>query len=395
MRRFSPVGQMVLLATAACSGPGSPVHAGEVSPSESREAGASGTEVPRGTGSLPVSNPGPQPFYPRTDLPFGTVVAADLHAEVLGVAQDADALYYSDFTDVQGGQWALHRVAKSGATPPQTLAVVETQDFIAVDDSFVYFAEPSGSMDRVPKQGGAIELMASALGMPAGIAVDTSALYWADLDSDASTSGGIWTMPKSGGTPILAASVAPTRFIVTDGTGPIAWDNDQGVFWSGSARAAVTEIQTGEANYFAPVMAGGGVFWASMQHAGADAGMVVPTFCAWFGDGDAQTSGTVTIPFVPSPAYGTGTELTSGAGEAFTADGQSMYWAYGGAIFRASVATRSIDQVASRAPTETSPSCLVTETALPFLLVDAHSVYAFEFWVDCNGLHGDIRSTAK
>jgi hypothetical protein len=68
---------------------------------------------------------------------------------------------------------------------------------------------------------------------------------------------------------------------------------------------------------------------------------------------------------------------------------------YYGAIFRVSVASGSIEQISSWAPKETSPACLVQERALPFLLVDESSVYAFDFWQDCAGLHGDIRAFPK
>ncbi len=331
-------------------------------------------------------------------MPSGTVIVADVHAEILGVAQDDDALYYSDFAgDIVSTASGLHRVAKSGGTSPQTLAVVDNLDFIAVDDSFLYFAEPGGSIDRVPKQGGAVEVVTFGGAMPAEIAVDTNALYWADsidLDAgDSSVAAGVWTMPKAGGTPVLAAPAGPTRFIASDGTGAIAWDDDDGVFWSRGAGAAITELQAGYANHFAPVMAGGGVFWSPESGAGT-----IPTFCAWFPgseQGDAQAGRFLTVPFVPSAAYGTGTQLDASAVEAFTADGQSMYWAYDGAIFRASVASGLIEQVTSSTPKETSPDCLVQESAVTELLVDARSVYSFEFWQDCTGLHGDIRAIAK
>ena len=389
-----------LWAAVGCSGSGSPANGNpRAAASGTGDSGASSDASPPGEAvSLPVPDPGPAPFYPRTDLPTGTVLVVDLNAEVLGVAQDDDALYYSGFSDVAGGQRALGRLVKSGTAPPQTLAVVDNQDFIAVDDSFVYFAQANGTVDRVPKLGGSVEVVASGRGMVAGMAVDSNTLYWTEYsivgDADPSSiDAGIWSMPKSGGAPVLAAPTAPTRFLATDGNGALAWDNDQGVFWSSGAGGAVASVQSGEANYFAPVIVGGAVFWLLPVGAGA-----IPTFCGWLPGSeqqDAQGGVFAAVPFVPSAADGTGTQLTFGAGEAFTADGQSMYWAYGGAIFRVSVASRSIKQISSWAPKETSPGCPVQEGALPFLLVDESSVYAFDFWQDCAGLHGDIRAFPK
>jgi hypothetical protein len=331
-------------------------------------------------------------------LPTGTVLVVDLNAEILGVAQDDDSVYYSAFSDVAGGQRALGRLVKSGTAPPQTLAVVDNQDFLAVDDAFVYFAQANGTVDRVPKLGGSVEVVSSGRGMVAGMAVDSNALYWTEYSivgdaAPSSIDAGIWTMPKSGGAAVLAARTAPTRFLATDGDGALAWDNDEGVFWSSDAGATVTSVQSGEANYFTPVMAGGAVFWLLPVGGGA-----IPTFYGWLpGSGQEDPQGGIfaTVPFVPSAADGTGTQLTLGAGEAFTADGESMYWAYYGAIFRVSVASGSIEQISSWGPKETSPACLVQESALPFLLVDESSVYAFDFWQDCTGLHGDIRAFAK
>jgi hypothetical protein len=389
-----------LWAAVGCSGSGSPANG---NPSDAAsgtgDSGASPDAPPPGEAvSLPVLDSGPTPFYPRTDLPTGTVLVADLNAEVLAVGQDDDALYYIGFSDVAGGQEALGRLVKSGTAPPQTLAVVETLGFIAVDDSFAYFAQANGTVDRVPKLGGSVDVVASGRGMVAGMAVDSNTLYWTEYSivgdaGPSSIDAGIWTMPKSGGAPVLAAPTAPTRFLATDGNGALAWDNDQGVFWSSGAGGAVANVQSGEANYFAPVIAGGAVFWLLPVGAGA-----IPTFYGWLpgsGQQDAQSGAFATVPFVPSAADGTGTQLSLGAGEAFTADGQSMYWAYDGAIFRVSVASGSIEQISSWAPKETSSACLVQESALPFLLVDESSVYAFDFWQDCTGLHGDIRAFAK
>ena len=62
-------------------------------------------------------------------------------------------------------------------------------DDLALDDAYVYFASHKGAADgaeisRVPKEGGAVEVLASGQSRPAGIAVDPSAVYWSCLGTE-------------------------------------------------------------------------------------------------------------------------------------------------------------------------------------------------------------------
>jgi hypothetical protein len=64
---------------------------------------------------------------------------------------------------------------------------------------------------KVPVNGGAATTLATAQGLPLGIALDTSSVYWIN-----SGSGNVMKMPLDGGTPVVLASGQdlPTELVV-------------------------------------------------------------------------------------------------------------------------------------------------------------------------------------
>lgn len=101
------------------------------------------------------------------------------------IAIDADSVYF-----VANG--TVRRVAKTGG-PVVTLlergqGASMTPDGIAVDDSAVYFADLMGKgIHKIAKSGGAVSLVASGESFPRAVAVDASCVYW--------TTDGILTAP--------------------------------------------------------------------------------------------------------------------------------------------------------------------------------------------------------
>jgi hypothetical protein len=195
-------------------------------------------------------------------------------------------------------------------------------------------------------------------------------------------------LPKTGGTPVLAASAQAPRYVATDGAGALAWAGPSAVFWSGGPGAAVIQASPRGENVsvIGPVMAGGLVFW--LQPSTEPPQATSQDMLSWFAGGGqdgAQGGGVWPIPSV-NPG-------------ALTADGQHVYWADGGDVFRTSVTSGSFDQLASAGPMPTAcagaPGAYVGVPTVVDLLVDALSVYSFEFWTDCNGSHGEVRAIAK
>ncbi len=75
--------------------------------------------------------------------------------------------------DVNG----ILRVDKRGGTPTQLTS--DRAEDLALDDSFVYYGvATAGEVRRVPKQGGAVEVLATGQNYPYDVAVDEVAVYW-------------------------------------------------------------------------------------------------------------------------------------------------------------------------------------------------------------------------
>jgi hypothetical protein len=96
---------------------------------------------------------------------------------------------------------------------------------IAVDAAFVYFGDAgvpgsSGAILRVPRIGGSVETVTTTAAPVVAIRLDPLNVYFRD------TSGAVFSMPKSGGAPILLS--APNSGTVS---GPLDVDVNAGVVW--------------------------------------------------------------------------------------------------------------------------------------------------------------------
>ena len=95
---------------------------------------------------------------------------------------------------------------------------------IAVDGTSVYWTnyDGTGTVRKVPIDGGPLATLGSGFSFPSGITVDTRSVYWTDYD----LVGAVWTFPIGGGVPTMIASgqVWP-RNIVVDSTS-VYWTNE-------------------------------------------------------------------------------------------------------------------------------------------------------------------------
>ncbi|MEK6371923.1 MAG: hypothetical protein AABO58_04430 [Acidobacteriota bacterium] len=139
------------------------------------------------------------PFALQPCIP-GTVAFA---AGVADFAVNGGFVY---FGDENGVVW---RVPREGATPATELVRIPTEVlWVEVDATRVYFAGLSGELTAdifsIPKGGGAMTTVASAVLTPGAFATDAQFIYWVSLGTlageDFLSDGAVRRVSKSGGT---------------------------------------------------------------------------------------------------------------------------------------------------------------------------------------------------
>lgn len=150
------------------------------------------------------------------------------------IAQEASFIY------VASDDGFLRRIDKATMTVT-TLAHVDAPfvDGIAIDGTDIYFTVllgggTKGDVRRVAKTGGTPEILATGFLHPAGIVLDDTTVYVADMGTFAvgasGTDGVIRSLPKSGGSPVVLASGEQLPYaIALDETG-VVWGNTS---WGG------------------------------------------------------------------------------------------------------------------------------------------------------------------
>ena len=173
----------------------------------------------------------------------GVSIIAQTASTVIDLVVDDDSLYYRDSDTV-------FRLPHTGTTST-TLFTAETGSFInglRLDDDYVYWtvAPPNtaaGKVQRIAKAGGTVETLATGLGQPAGLAIDTTDVYF--IDPGVGTSAGSGTIQRvalpGGGTPtVLVKDLASPLSVLVTAT-HVYWTNS-GISRGGSTDGSVQRI---------------------------------------------------------------------------------------------------------------------------------------------------------
>ncbi len=157
-----------------------------------------------------------------------------------GIAVDATSVYWTNCSTLlnpRAKRPKLDGVMKlplSGGTIPMPLVsyqVTPCAIAIAVDATNVYWTGSSGTVMKVPVNGGTPATLASSQDQPEAIAVDGTSVYWTN---GVSPNGAVMKMPLNGGTPTtLAASQNDPAAIAVDSTS---------VYWTTSLGGTVMKV---------------------------------------------------------------------------------------------------------------------------------------------------------
>jgi hypothetical protein len=126
------------------------------------------------------------------------------------VAVDARYIYYTTYNQASINNSTIARIPVGGGSPVTLYtgaeAYTDLAKTIAIDATYVYLSGyESGQIVRVPIAGGAPLVLAQS-GLPEGLAVDSSYVYWVTTGGEGTVNGACMKVPIGGGTPITVAS---------------------------------------------------------------------------------------------------------------------------------------------------------------------------------------------
>jgi hypothetical protein len=151
------------------------------------------------------------------------------------------------------------------------------------DATSYYWAASDGSIDRIPRSGGPVTILArTSNGQPAaGIAVDAQSVYWTESSGCSARIGAppcpsppprasIRRVPVDGGASALLATDSDAAGIAVDGAEVYWIDPYASIKWMavGSGATSVQTLVANEPAYLGPVVAPDGVYWVAIDGMG-------------------------------------------------------------------------------------------------------------------------------
>lgn len=155
----------------------------------------------------------------RLDAGNSDIVPAPPGATLLGSGQNSprllqvegDTLFWMNEGGRAVGAPGLFKVPKAGGP---TVALMQEPDLMAMaaDASAVYWLAPRvGKVGKVPRGGGAPEVLAETTGIVRGMAIDDTDVFWAENEA-------IYRVSKAGGKVATVVTAAVPDFLNVDGT---------------------------------------------------------------------------------------------------------------------------------------------------------------------------------
>ena len=162
------------------------------------------------------------PEVMRAD-PGGADVSTLAKGYARSLVADADYAYFADWGTVQ-------RVRRTGGSVTVLFRAPSACSALALDDTYVYVAVTGtkdasfrdGAIRRVPKVGGAVEVLAENQ-VANALFVDDSHVYWTVSGESSNPSGAVFRMPKKGGGVQLLVASQPTPCAVVTTRDELAW----------------------------------------------------------------------------------------------------------------------------------------------------------------------------
>ncbi len=192
--------------------------------------GSNGSEV---NGGNPLGRP-------------GEIALATFDSEIEAFAMDATNVYVSTPDSV-------YRIARDGSSPPVVIAPTMTRYAWAMvtDETNVYWAAlesgiNGGAIFSVPKSGGTPLMIASKQARPSSIAVDETHVYWTNEGrasaGEEEGGGAVMSVPKAGGTPTTLVDDLPLADAIALDADGVVWQDHYTIRRIPKAGGAITSI---------------------------------------------------------------------------------------------------------------------------------------------------------